>query len=86
MSEEINYTEITWKEREKYGCIGHYVVNRDIYHDMPSSWKQVPKLKHKKGTMIKVVKYKYRDVFEEQFHTNLWWFKREQITPISTTK
>jgi len=73
--------EIAWSEREKYGCLGKYIVNKDIYQDIPKSWNQKPKLLFKKGTIIEVVVYKYRDMPEEQFHTKSWWFKRNQITP-----
>lgn len=79
---ELNYKEITWSEREKYGCIGTYLINRDIYEFIPSGWRQTPKLRYKKGTVIEVVKYNYRDAFEEQFETGKSWFKREQLTPI----
>lgn len=79
---ELNYKEITWSEREKYGCIGTYLINRDIYEFIPSGWRQTPKLRYKKGTIIEVVKYNYRDAFEEQFETRKSWFKREQLTPI----
>ena len=79
---ELNYKEITWVEREKYGCIGTYLINRDIYEFIPSGWMQTPKLKYKKGTVIEVVKYKYFDIFEEQFETRKHRFRREQITPI----
>lgn len=70
-----------WTERKRFGYLGKYYVNRDIYEDIPKSWNQKPKLLVAKGTVIEVVEYKDRNVFEEQFHTKGLWFKRNQITP-----
>ena len=75
---------VSWQEREKYGCLGNYIINNDIYQDIPKYWKQEPKLLFKKGTLIKVVEYKDRNVYEDQFVTlSGFWFKKHQITPVS---
>jgi hypothetical protein len=74
---------VYWAEREKYGCLGKYIVNKDIYQYIPKSWNQKPKLETAKGTIIEVVEYKDRNVYEEQFHTKGRWFKRNDITPVA---
>ena len=76
----------TWENREKYGCLGFYLIKNDIYQDIPKSWNQKPKLITSKGTIVQIVKYKYRDVYEEQFHTKGSWFKRNQLIPIKNIK
>ena len=75
--------EVSWEERKKYGYLGKYIVNKDIYQYIPKSWNQKPKLETAKGTIIEVVKYKDRNVYEEQFHTKSRWFKRNDITPVA---
>lgn len=74
---------VSWAEREKYGCLGKYIVNKDIYQYIPKSWNQKAKLENTKGTIIEVVEYKYRNVYEEQFCTKGRWFKRNDITPVA---
>jgi hypothetical protein len=74
--------EVSWIEREKYGCLGKYIVNKDIYQELPESWNQKPELVTAKGTIINVVEYKDKHVWEEQFCTLGRWFKRKDIIPI----
>ena len=74
--------EVSWTEREKYGYLGKYIVNKDIYQELPESWNQKPELVIAKGTIINVVEYKDRHVWEEQFCTLGKWFKRKDIVPI----
>ena len=83
INENTMLVEITWDERKKYGYLGKYIVNKDIYQYIPKSWNQKPKLETAKGTIIEVVQYKDRNVYEEQFHTKSRWFKRNDITPVA---
>jgi hypothetical protein len=72
----------TWENKRKYGYLGFYLIKSDIYQDIPESWNQKPKLLVKKNTIIEVIEYKDKNVYEEQFNTNTYWFKRNQLIPI----
>lgn len=62
---------------------GKYIVNFDIYEEIPKNWKQKPKILHKKGDIVSIVEYKDRNVYEEQFIMACGrWFKKHQITKI----
>jgi len=81
-NENMMLVEVSWDERKKYGYLGKYIVNKDIYQYIPKSWNQKPKLETAKGTIIEVVQYKDKNVYKEQFHTKDRWFKRNDITPV----
>ena len=76
----------TWENKQKYGYLGFYLIKNNIYENIPDSWKQKPKHLVKKDTIIKVIEYKDRNVYEEQFNTNSYWFKRNQLIPIKNIK